>query len=75
MSQKQNNEIIQYIQQIVDKYPEMRFGQILANMNIIEYERNTYDEELQIKDPWNDSSLAILKRIRNSCFKKILKKL
>ena len=69
-----NTEIINIISDAVNKYPEMRFGQILVNLNIIQYEGNTYDDVLITKDPFNVESKKMLQNIKNSnLFKKIYK--
>ena len=67
-----NTEIINIISDAVNKYPDMRFGQILVNLNIIQYEGNTYDDVLITKDPFNVESKKMLQNIKNSnLFKKI----
>lgn len=69
-----NTEIINIISDAVNKYPDMRFGQILVNLNIIQYEGNTYDDILITKDPFNVESKKMLQNIKNSnLFKKIYK--
>lgn len=64
--QQANVEILQMLGEAVMKYPDLRFGQILVNLGIIEYERNTYDETLITKDPFNEESVVTLNRIRNN---------
>lgn len=69
-----NTEIINIISDAVNKFPDMRFGQILVNLNIIQYEGNTYDDVLITKDPFNVESKKMLQNIKNSnLFKKIYK--
>lgn len=63
--QKANVEILQMLGEAVMKYPNLRFGQILVNLGIIEYERNTYDETLITKDPFNEESVVTLNRMKN----------
>lgn len=60
-----NQEILKNIEEMVNKYPDLRFGQILVNLGIIEYERNTYDETLITKDPFNEESVVTLNRMKN----------
>jgi len=62
--QEANLEILNEIGMAVMKYPDLRFGQILVNLGIIEYERNTYDETLITKDPFNEESVVTLNRIK-----------
>lgn len=63
--QEANLEILNEIGMAVMKYPDLRFGQILVNLGIIEYERNTYDETLITKDPFNEESVVTLNRMKN----------
>ena len=63
--QRANQEILRNIEEMVNKYPDLRFGQILVNLGIIEYERNTYDETLITKDPFNEESVVTLNRMKN----------
>ena len=64
--QQANQEILRNIEEMVNKHPDLRFGQILVNLGIIEYERNTYDETLITKDPFNEESIVTLNRIRKN---------
>lgn len=64
--QKSNVVILQMLGEAVMKYPDLRFGQILVNLGIIEYERNTYDETLITKDPFYEESVITLNRIRKN---------
>lgn len=63
--QEANLEILNKIGMVVRKYPDLRFGQILVNLGIIEYELNTYDETLITKDPFNEESVVTLNRMKN----------
>lgn len=64
--QKANIEILQMLGEAVMKYPDLRFGQILVNLGIIEYERNTYDETLITKDPFYEESVVTLNRMKKN---------
>ena len=64
--QNANIEILQMIGDAMMKYPDLRFGQILVNLGIIEYERNTYDETLITKDPFNEESVVTLNRMKEN---------
>lgn len=64
--QEANLEILNEIGLAIVKYPDLRFGQILVNLGIIEYERNTYDETLITKDPFNEESVVTLNRMREN---------
>jgi len=43
----------------LDAYPQLRFGQALVNMNIIEDVQNGF-----AKDPFNDEPIDIFNRLR-----------
>lgn len=60
--QQSNVEILQIIGDAVMKYPDLRFGQILINLGIIEYER--CDGIPTTKDPFNEESVVTLNRIK-----------
>lgn len=69
---KCNYEILEIITLAIQKCPDMRFGQILANLNIIKYEQNTYDDSVITLDPFNVESDKMLKDIKkSSLFKRI----
>ena len=72
--QAANREIIEILSDIVERYPELRFGQILAISNVIQYEHcakqnltsrnhNPYIEV--VKDPFHEESIDMLTRVRN----------
>ena len=65
-TQKLNSIILDIVKTAIDKYPEMRFGQILANLNIVQYKYNSYDENLTVLDPYNVSPSKMLDNIRKS---------
>lgn len=63
--QEANLEILNEIGVAIMNFPDLRFGQILVNLGIIEYERNTYDETLITKDPFYEEPVITLNRIKN----------
>lgn len=64
--QEANLEILNKIEVAVMNFPDLRFGQILVNLGIIEYERNAYDKTLITKDPFNEESVVTLNRMRKN---------
>lgn len=60
--QDANLDILTIIEEEVMKYPDLRFGQILVNLGIIEYER--CDGIPTTKDPFNEESVVTLNRIK-----------
>lgn len=70
-----NSAILIIISRIIRECPDMRFGQILANLNIIQYEQNTYDDSLITLDPFNIESDKMLENVKkSSLFKRLYKK-
>lgn len=66
--QEANKDIIQHLTTLVNKYPELRFGQILAISNVIQYEHISCDSDEYIevvKDPFNEESVETLRRVNN----------
>ena len=59
--QEYNKQILFILEEIVDKYPDLRFGQILANAEIITY-KNDYDEIVP-RDPFYEESEITWKRM------------
>ena len=66
--QDANKYIIQHLTTLVNKYPELRFGQILAISNVIQYEHISCDSDQYVevvKDPFNEESVVTLRRVNN----------
>ena len=57
-----NTEILYLLAKYLDQHPEIRFGQALVNLNILERE-DTYSEIPKYKDPYNDEPIVIHKRM------------
>lgn len=63
--QSANLDILTKIEEMVLNYPDLRFGQILVNLNIIEYQRNPASFDIiGVKDPFNEESVITLNRIK-----------
>ena len=63
--QSANLEILNKIGEMVLNYPNLRFGQILVNLNIIEYQRDPASFDIiGVKDPFNEESVITLNRIK-----------
>jgi hypothetical protein len=70
-----NSAILAIISRVMRECPDMRFGQILANLNIIQYEQNTYDDSVITLDPFNVESSKMLENIKKSTlFNRLYKK-
>lgn len=65
--QEANVEILQMLGEAVMKYPDLRFGQILVNLGIIQYQRDPASFDIiGIKDPFNEESVVTLNRMRKN---------
>ena len=63
--QEANLVLVESLKEIVLKYPDLRFGQILVDFGIIRYISNTYDETLITIDPFNEESVTTLENFKN----------
>ena len=68
--QQSNAELLQIIGEAVMKYPDLRFGQILAMLDIIRYKTVNKTGALgahviELVDPFYEESVDILTRVRN----------
>lgn len=68
--QQANIEILQIIGETVMKYPDLRFGQILTMLDIIQYKTINKISALgahviETVDPFNEESIGMLTRVRN----------
>lgn len=64
--QKYNKLILERLSKLVDKYPDLRFGQILTNAEVITY-KNDYDE-MVVEDPFYEESELTWKRMCDNKF-------
>jgi hypothetical protein len=54
------------IEEAVMKYPNLRFGQILANLDVIQYQRDPASfDVIGIKDLFYEESVDMLTRVKN----------
>lgn len=64
--QHNNFQILEILRQVVQRHPELRFGQLLMVLQVVE-SVNTEDErgniEVSIKDIFNEESEITLKRL------------
>ena len=59
--QKYNKLILETLSKLIDKHPDLRFGQILTNAEVIIY-KNDYDETVPV-DPFYEESETTWKRM------------
>ena len=60
--QASNMLILNKLSEYIEKYPDLRFGQLLISLGILQFGVGGY-----IIDPWNAESIDILKRIDRKC--------
>ena len=58
--QESNRLILNKLSEYIEKYPDIRFGQLLADLRIIQYTAAG-----SVMDPWNEESIDMLRRITN----------
>ena len=63
---KYNKLILETLSKLVEKYPDLRFGQILVNCDIIVY-KNDYDKVVPI-DPFYEESEITWNRVKDNKF-------
>ena len=66
--QDANRDILAHLSTLVELYPDLRFGQILAISNVIQYEHISCDSDQYVevvKDPFNEESVETLRRVNN----------
>ena len=68
--QKANLQILNKLHDYFLAYSDIRFGQALANLNIIEYDRTKLTPE--VIDPFFEESSDILEKVNNT-IEKIIK--
>ena len=62
--QEANLDLVDLIETEVRRWPDLRFGQILANLGIIEYlPREGFDGPLTVRDPFHEESAETLRRV------------
>ena len=62
-----NREIVEILSDMVERYPDLRFGQILAITEAIQYvpDSRPYIDTVDIKDPFNEESVDMWIRMRD----------
>ena len=61
-----NTAIVRKLQELVEEYPDLRFGQILVNAGIIELQM--MGDRLIAIDPFNEEPEIMWERIKNNKF-------
>lgn len=58
--QEYNDLILSILYDVIKEHPYLRFGQILANLGVVEY---VVDNSFKVKDPFYEESEVTYKRI------------
>ena len=66
--QKYNKLILERLSKLVDKYPDLRFGQILVNSDIIELVPDYNNSAMIALDPFNEEPEVTWERMKNNKF-------
>ena len=65
--QKHNKLILETLSKLIEKYPDLRFGQLLVNCDIIQYKKEVLcdgqREDILTVDPFNEESEITWKRM------------
>lgn len=61
-----NQEIIEILSDMVERYPDLRFGQILAITEVIQYKPGPgINDDIKVVDPFNEESVDMWIRMRD----------
>ena len=70
--QEYNRKILSKLNEIVEKHPYLRFGQILVDCYIIQYKKNVLTdgdrEDILTVDPFNEESEITWERMKDNKF-------
>jgi hypothetical protein len=66
--QQTNIVLVKTLEMLIEKYPDMRFGQILYVFGFIDHEYDKICDVTIIKDPFTEEPNQTLKRV-NQCLK------
>ena len=66
LRQSANREIIEILSDMVERYPDLRFGQILAITDAIQYKYGPgVNDGVKVVDPFNEESVDMWIRMRD----------
>lgn len=67
LRQSANREIIEILSDMVERYPDLRFGQILAITEAIQYKPGPgINDGVKVVDPFNEESVDMWIRMRDT---------
>ena len=62
--QETNIALVKTLEMLIEKYPDMRFGQILFNFGFIDHIYDKICNVTIIKDPFSEEPAETLKRVK-----------
>jgi hypothetical protein len=62
--QETNIVLLKTLEMLIEKYPDMRFGQILFNFGFIDHVYDKICDVTTIKDPFGEEPTETLKRVK-----------
>ena len=63
----EHKEILSLIGNYLKKHPELRFGQALSNLEVLEFAEKSFPPEHNLlRDIYNDSDKVILERVKTA---------
>jgi hypothetical protein len=62
--QETNIVLVKTLEMLIEKYPDMRFGQILFNFGFIDHMYDKIFNVTIIKDPFSEEPTETLKRVK-----------
>jgi hypothetical protein len=66
LRQSANREIIEILSDMVERHPDLRFGQILAITDVIQYKPGPgVNDGVKVVDPFNEESVDMWIRMRD----------
>lgn len=66
--QKYNKLILERLSKLVEKYPDLRFGQILVNSDVIQFTKDDKGFPLTVKDPYFEEPEVTWERMKINSF-------
>jgi hypothetical protein len=63
--QEYNIKILKAIEDEIMSHPDLRFGQVLANLGVIDYVRDYINDVRTTKDPFHEESKVTWDRVKD----------
>lgn len=64
---KEHQEILSLISDFLEKHPELRFGQALTNLEVLEFaDKSSPPKHYMLRDIYQDSDVSILEKVKRA---------